>query len=105
MKYLNINNLVNKTYVSCMIMLLIAAMTGCSNGMEVVDQNRGKSVRLMEQSQVYDKAAAQNPSPNAPLGISGNKSLADLHDLERPVNAERGMLNLIKAQKYEVGGK
>ena len=54
---------------------------------------------------VYNTAAAENPSKNAPEGIDGNKSIADLEQLERPVNAEKQMLNLIKARRYEVGEK
>jgi hypothetical protein len=79
-------------------------LSGCS-GMDVLDRDFGKSVRMMEQAQIYDMNAAMNPSPEGPEGISGNKSLADLYDLERPVRAEGQMLNLIKAKRYDVGDK
>ena len=79
-------------------------LSGCS-GLDVLDRDFGNSVRMMEQAQIYNMDAAMNPSPKGPEGISGNKSLADLNDLERPVKAEGQMLNFIKAQKYDVGDK
>lgn len=100
---MNDYNLVRRSSFACLAIVLTALLTACSNGMHVVENDYGRSVRLMEQSQVYNKAAAVNPSPNAPEGISGNKSLADLHMLERPINAEKEMLNLIKSKKYDVG--
>lgn len=96
-------NLVKTSSFACVATVLLASLTACSNGMQVVENDYGKSVRLMEQSQIYNKAAALNPSPDAPDGISGNKSLADLHMLERPINAEKEMLNYIKVRRYEVG--
>lgn len=80
-------------------------LLGCTfnSGMEVIDRDFGKSVRLMEQGQIYDMNAAMNPSPNGPEGISGAKSLADLYQLERPVTAEKQLLNLIKAKRFEIG--
>jgi len=92
-------------FFSLFVLALTAFLAACSNGMEVVLQDFGSSVKQMEYSQAYNKAAAENPSTNAPEGIDGNKSLADLEQLERPVSAEQEMLNYIKAQKYEVGGK
>ena len=90
---------------SILMASLLLLLTACSNGMEVSDRDFGKSVRLMVQSQIYNKAAAANPTTKAPEGIDGNKSIADLEELERPVNAEKEMLNYIKVRKYEVGGK
>jgi len=99
-----------KNYLACptasiLMVSMFLFLTACSNGMEVVDRDFGKSVRLMEQSQIYNKAAAANPTTEAPEGIDGNKSIADLEQLERPVDAEKEMLNYIKVKKYEVGGK
>jgi hypothetical protein len=88
-----------KAIATLMPLLLLA---GCSNGLDVIDRDFGKSVRMMEQSQIYDMNAANNPSPDGPEGISGNKSLADLYELERPVTAEEQMLNYIKTKKFEV---
>ena len=73
--------------------------------MDVVDKDFGNSVKMMEQGQIYNMDAAINPSQEGPEGISGNKSLADLHKLERPVNAEKQMINYIKSQRYDVGDK
>ena len=83
-------------------LVLLLLLSGCS-GMGVLDRDFGKSVKMMEQGQIYDMNAARNPSPDGPEGISGSKSLADLNQLERPVKAENQMLNYIKAQKYDVG--
>jgi hypothetical protein len=73
--------------------------------MDVMDRDFGKSVRMMQEAQIYDMNAALNPSPDGPEGISGHKSLADLYELERPVRAENEVVNYIKAQKYDVGDK
>ena len=91
---MNINNFI-KTSVTLMFFIMLS---GCS-GLDVLDRDFGKSVRMMEQSQIYDMNAAMNPSPKGPEGISGNKSLADLYQLERTVKAENQMLNVIKSQK------
>ena len=85
--------------------MVYAALFGCSSGMGELERDFGKSVKMMEQAQIYNMDAATNPNPDGPQGISGNKSLADLNKLERPVTAEKEMLNYIKAQKYEVGDK
>ena len=77
-------------------------LLGCS-GMDVLERDFGKSVRMMEQAQIYDMDAAMNPNPTGPEGISGNKSLADLYQLERPVRAEGQVLNYIKSKKYDTG--
>jgi hypothetical protein len=77
-------------------------LLGCS-GMDVLERDFGKSVRMMEQAQIYNMDAALNPSLDGPEGISGNKSLADLYQLERPVRAEGQMLNYIKSKQYDVG--
>ena len=95
----------NRHFMSVLIISITAVLMACSNGMEVVHNDFGKSVRHMEQGQVYNTAAAENPSKNTPEGIDGNKSIADLEQLERPVTAEKQMLNLIKARRYEVGDK
>jgi len=88
----------------CFMLAFLLLLIGCS-GMDVMDRDFGKSVRMMQQAQIYDMNAAMNPNPKGPEGISGNKSLADLNDLERPVQAEGQMLNFIKSQKYDVGDK
>ena len=99
------NNYLACHKASILMASLFLLLTACSNGMEVADRDFGKSVRLMVQSQIYNKAAAANPTKEAPEGIDGNKSIADLEQLERPVNAEKEMLNYIKVRKYEVGDK
>ena len=93
-----------RSFVRASFTLASLLLLGCS-GMDVLDRDFGKSVRMMEQAQIYDMNAAMNPSLEGPEGISGNKSLADLHKLERPVTAEKQMLNVIKAKRYDVGDK
>jgi len=83
--------------------LMSAVMLIACSGLGPVERDFGKSVRGMEHSQIYNMNAAENPSHDAPVGIDGNKSLTDLENLERPVTAEKEMLNYIKAKKFEIG--
>ena len=98
------NFLINRPgFIKTAFTLMLFALLSACSGMDVLEQDFGTSARLMEQGQIYDMEAANNPSPDGPESIDGNKSLADLNQLERPVTAEKQMLNYIKARKFEIG--
>ena len=46
----------------CAVLVTLILLTGCS-GIGVLERDFGKSVSLMEQGQIYDMDAANNPSP------------------------------------------